>query len=309
MVRTHTESGNKEGEIAVGYWLHIHNTQPEQMVELARLAEDVGFDGVLGDDHWFMPAGSDNQDPDQRGALPWDYVFSDIFVTGATILAQTERLKFGSCIMVLANRANPFLVAKAASTLARVSGDRFVLGVGAGWMREEYDMAGIDFSTRVPRTVEMIEILRKLWGPGPVAHEGRFFTFPPTYAEPRPNRPIPIYMGSIAPPALRRTGRIADGWMGMTAHLDDLPGQIALINEGRREAGREGDPFEFMVGLAAHGDGSLPTLDDYRRSADMGITQHHFGPIEHMIGEVYPSFERKKQVVETFGETIIRKSR
>ncbi len=289
------------------FWLHIHNTPPEQMVELALLAESLGFEGVLGDDHWFMPAGSDSHDPNERAPLPWDYVFPDLFVTGATILASTKRLRFGSCIMVLANRTNPFLVAKAAATLARVSGDRFLLGVGAGWMKEEYDLAGVDFSTRVPRMVEMIEILRKLWGPGPVAHDGRFFQFPPTYAQPAPANPIPVYIGSIAPPALRRTGRIGDGWMGMTASLDELPDQIALINEGRREAGRENEPFEFMIGLRPHADGSLPTAEDYRRAAALGITKHHFGPIEHMIGKPYPSFEEKKRVIEEFAERVIAK--
>ncbi|MDB5702367.1 MAG: putative F420-dependent oxidoreductase, Rv2161c family protein [Sphingomonadales bacterium] len=292
----------------MSYWLHLHNTQPEQMVALARLAEEVGFEGVLGDDHWFMPAGSADHDPNERAPLRWDYVFPDLFVTGATILASTTRLKFGSCIMVLANRTNPFLVAKAAATLSRVSGDRFILGVGAGWMQDEYDMAGIDFKTRVPRTVEMIGILRKLWGEGPVSHEGRFFNFPPTYAEPRPIRPVPIYIGSVAPPALIRTGGIGDGWMGMTATLEELPGQIALINQGRQEAGREDAPFEFMIGLRPHADGTLPTLDDYRRSADLGITQHHFGPIEHMIGKIYPSYDEKRRVIEDFAERIIARA-
>jgi len=288
------------------FWLHLHNTEPEQMVELARLAETLGFEGVVGDDHWFMPAGSGNHDPNERGPLPWDYVFPDIFVMGAAILAQTRALKFGSCIMVLGNRTNPFLVAKAASTLARVSGDRFVLGVGMGWMQEESRMAGVDWATRVPRTVEMIEILRKLWGPGPVAHEGQFFSFPSTYALPAPKRPIPIYLGSLAPAALRRTGRIADGWMGMTAKLDDLPAQIALINEGRREAGRESETFEFMVGLARRDDGGLPTRDDYRRAEDFGITQGHFGPIEHVLGVPYPSFEQRRRAIEDFADRILR---
>ena len=133
------------------YWLHIPNTQPEQMVELSQLAEAVGIEGVLGDGHWFMPVASSNRDPNVRGALPWDNFFTDIFVAGATILARTGTLKFGSCIMVFANRTNPFLVAKAISTLARVSDDRFKLAVGAGWMKEEYEIAGVPVSERVPR--------------------------------------------------------------------------------------------------------------------------------------------------------------
>jgi alkanesulfonate monooxygenase SsuD/methylene tetrahydromethanopterin reductase-like flavin-dependent oxidoreductase (luciferase family) len=108
----------------------------------------------------------------------------------------------------------------------------------------------VEWSSRIPRTVEMIDVLRKLWGPGPVAHQGRFFNFPATYALPAPHAQIPIYIGSIATAALRRTGQIADGWMGMTARLADLPKQINHINEGRGTAGQINEPFEFMVGLA-----------------------------------------------------------
>lgn len=290
----------------MNYWLHIHNTPPEQGLKLAVLAEQLGFEGVLGDDHWFMPAGSGNQDPNERAPLPMDYVFPDLFAFGGAVLARTSRLRFGSCIMVLANRTNPFLVAKAAGTLARISGDRFVMGVGSGWMRNEYDMAGVPWETRVPRTVEMIDIMRKLWGPGPVDYHGRFFDFPATFAEPRPEKPIPVYMGSVAPAALRRTGQIADGWMGMTSKLADLPGQIALIDEGRKEAGRLDNPFDYMVGLARNEDGSLPSLDDYRRAADLGVTQHHVGPIDHALGVLRSSFDDKKKYVEDFARRIMR---
>ena len=288
------------------FWLHIHNTPPEEGVELAIMAEQLGFEGVVGDDHWFMPAGAGSRDPNERAPLSMDYIFPDIFVFGATVLARTTTLQFGSCIMVLANRTNPFLVAKAASTLARLGNDRFIMGVGTGWMKDEYEMAGVEWKSRVPRTVEMIDILRRLWGEGPVEYHGEFFDFPPTYAEPRPYRPIPIYMGSVAPPALRRTGRVADGWMGMTSKLSELEGQIALINEGRREAGRESEPFEFMVGLARNDDGSQPSLDDYRRAADMGVTKHHVGPIDHALETLRSSFDDKRRFVEDFARRIIR---
>lgn len=290
----------------MNYWLHIHNTPPEQGLELAVMAERLGFEGVLGDDHWFMPAGSGNQDPNERAPLPMDYVFPDLFAFGGAVLARTSRLRFGSCIMVLANRTNPFLVAKAAGTLARISGDRFVMGVGSGWMRDEYDLAGVPWETRVPRTVEMIDILRKLWGPGPVDYHGRFFDFPATFAEPRPEKPIPVYMGSVAPAALRRTGQIADGWMGMTSKLADLPGQIALIDEGRAQAGRLDEPFDYMVGLARNADGSLPSLDEYKRAADLGVTQHHVGPIDHALGVLRSSFDDKKKYVEDFARRVMR---
>lgn len=290
----------------MSYWLHIHNTAPEHFVELAQLAEEAGFEGVVGDDHWFMPADQGASDPNGRAPLPMDYLQCDSLIAGAAVLASTRTLKYGTCVLVLPNRTNPLIVAKAASTLAGIGNDRFVLGVGIGWMREEYAVAGIDFTTRAERLTEMVEILRKLWGPSPVEHHGRLFDFPPTYALPAPKRPIPIYIGAVAPPALRRAGRIGDGWMGMTSTLDSLPAQIAHIDEGRREAGRESAPFELMVGLTRRQGGTLPDAADYSRAAEMGITQHHVGPIEHVLGKVRVSFEEKKRFVREFAERVIR---
>lgn len=286
------------------YWLHIHNTEPEEGLKLALLAEELGFEGVVSDDHWFMPVDTNVHDPQERGPLPMETVFPDMFVFGATVLAHTKTLKYGTCVMILGNRTNPFLVAKACATLARLSNDRFVLGIGLGWMKEEYEMAGVDFKTRVPRTVEMIDVLRKLWGPGPVEHSGEFFNFPATYANPRPEKPIPIYMGSVVPAALRRTGRIADGWMGMTSQLEDIPAQIELINEGRRSVGREREPFDFMVGLARNEDGSLPGRVDYEQAKEMGVTQAHVGPIEHILGRPFVPFDEKRRFIEDFAARV-----
>ena len=140
---------------------------------------------------------------------------------------------------MLANRTNPLIVAKSCATAARLSGGRFALGVGLGWMEAEYEVAGVDFSTRAPRTEEMIEILRKLWGPGPVEHHGQFFDFPPTYNLPRPDHPIPVYFGGFVPRALRRAGRIGDGWMAAPGTVEELTASIALIDRARREAGRD----------------------------------------------------------------------
>jgi hypothetical protein len=93
--------------------------------------------------------------------------------------------------------------------------------------------------------------------------------------------------------------------MGMTSRLDSLPAQIAHIHAGRREAGREREPFELMVGLSRRDDGALPGAEDYRSAAEMGITQHHVGPIEHVLGELRVSFEDKRRFVEQFAGRVI----
>ncbi|MER7684964.1 TIGR03619 family F420-dependent LLM class oxidoreductase [Streptomyces sp. NPDC097610] len=289
----------------MGYWLQTINTAPEELLELCVLAEELGFEGVTEGDHWFMPADSDEADPDERAAMPWDYSFNDPFVTAGAVLTNTSTLKFGPGVLVLANRTNAFTVAKAAATAARIGGDRFVLGVGAGWMKEEYDIAGVDWSTRVPRTVEMIDVLRKLWTGGPVEHHGRFFDFRPTHAYPAPNRPIPIYLGGLAPAALRRAGRVADGLMGAASRLEEIEQQIACVEEGRREADREKEPFHYMSGLSHGADGGPPTADDHRRLIDLGVTQIKFGPVEHRLGKPYCTFEEKKREVERFAESVM----
>jgi len=288
------------------FWLHIHNTEPEEGLELAHMAEQLGFEGVLSDDHWYLPTQKDPKDEHLGAAMPMNTIFPDITAFGATVLATTKTLKYGSCVMILANRTNPFLVAKACSTLARLSNDRFILGVGIGWMKLEYDVAGVEWSTRAQRTEEMIEVLRKLWKPTPEDHHGKFFNFPATYALPTPKKPIPIYMGSFVPAALKRTGRIADGWMGRGAPLPEIARQMALVNEGRREAGREKEPFDFFVALPRREDGLMPTLDDYRRAEDIGLTTSKIGPIDHFLGKVGTTFDEKRRFVEDFAKRILR---
>ncbi len=287
------------------YWLQFVNTAPEDLVELAVLAEECGFAGVMEGDHWLMPATSADRDPHERGTMPWDYLFSDVFVTAGAVLHATERLRFAPGVLVLGNRTNPLIVAKSCATASRISGGRFALGVGIGWMEEEFDVAGVDFATRVPRTVEMIEILRKLWGPGPVEHHGRFFDFPSTYAVPRPEQQVPVYIGAFVPQAIRRAGRIGDGWMAAPGTVEELASSIAMIDEERRENGREHERFEVFAGLKRNLDGSLPGRDDYLRAEDVGVTAAKFGPIEHVLGEPYVSKDEKRRWIEGFAERIM----
>jgi probable F420-dependent oxidoreductase len=287
------------------YWLQCLNSSPEDVVELAVLAEKCGFAGIMEGDHWLMPASSSDRDPQERGPMPWDYSFSDPFVTAGAVLQATRTLRFAPGVLVLANRTNPIIVAKSCATASRISGGRFGLGVGLGWMKAEYDVAGVDFSTRAPRTEEMIEILRKLWGPGPVEHHGRFFDFPPTHNVPRPEQPIPVYIGAFVPAALRRAGRIGDGWMAAPGTVEELSAAIAIIDEARRDAGRDRERFEVFAGLKRNPDGSLPGRDEYRRAEAIGITAAKFGPIEHMVGQPYVSTAEKRRWVEDFAERVI----
>ena len=100
------------------YWLQCLNTLPEDMVELAVFAEECGFAGIMEGDHWLMPADSADRDPHARGTMPWDYSFSDVFVTAGAVLQATRTLRFAPGVLVLANRTNPLIVAKSCATAA-----------------------------------------------------------------------------------------------------------------------------------------------------------------------------------------------
>jgi alkanesulfonate monooxygenase SsuD/methylene tetrahydromethanopterin reductase-like flavin-dependent oxidoreductase (luciferase family) len=150
-------------------------TEPLDMIPLARHADEVGFDMLALSDHLVFPeslASSYPYSPDGKPfwapSTPWP----DCFVAIGAMAAVTARIRFATNVFVLPAR-DPFVVAKAAGTAAVLSRNRLVLGVGSGWMRDEFALTGQEFETRGARTSEMIDVLRLLWGGGMVEHRGR----------------------------------------------------------------------------------------------------------------------------------------
>jgi alkanesulfonate monooxygenase SsuD/methylene tetrahydromethanopterin reductase-like flavin-dependent oxidoreductase (luciferase family) len=161
------------------FWQSASFSEPDQLVEIAKLAEEVGFDGVLVSDHLFFPEKLVSKYPYTPDGVPGftpETPWPDPFALVGAMSSVTRRLRFATMVYILPLR-NPLEVAKATATVDVLSGGRFILGVGAGWMKEEFDQLGVDFRTRGARFDESIEVLRKLWG-GMVEHHGRFFDFP-----------------------------------------------------------------------------------------------------------------------------------
>ena len=136
--------------------------------------------------------------------------------------AVTRRLRFSVAVYVLPLR-NPFEVARATGTLAILSGNRFILGAGIGWMKEEFDIYGVDFRTRGKRFDEYLDVLQLLWRGGMVEYHGTHFDFPPLQISPAPDAPVPIFLGGASTAALARTARKADGWIGAGNTPDEVP--------------------------------------------------------------------------------------
>jgi probable F420-dependent oxidoreductase len=270
------ERGNERR--IVKFFLYGTYIPADQLAPVAMAAEELGFDAISLPDHVVYPFEVQTPYPYAKdpatGRAPWDESgeWPDPVVASAVVTAVTTRLRAITGVFVLPMR-DPLLVAKAFSTLSAVSPGRVILGIGAGWMREEFEILGFDFATRGPRTDEAIEVMRRLWTGGRVGHDGRFFAFPDVAMQPAPaGGAVPIYIGGDSPPALRRAARLGDGCLPPLHSQPRTAEHLATIARIREEHGRTG-PFEYVASAVAMGSPQeLMTL------AALGVESVHVDP-------------------------------
>lgn len=271
-------------------------------LDIARCAESVGFDAISLSDHVFYPAELESTYPysdDGRPIFPPDTPWPDVWVTTGALAAVTERVQFVTHVYVLPAR-NPFVVAKAVGTAAFLSGDRVHLGVGAGWMREEFEQLEQPYERRGARMEEQIEVLRTLWRGGMVEHHGEFYDFDRLEMTPAPARPVPILIGGHSDVALRRAARIGDGWIGTHYRLDDLRDYVERLQRFRREAGTEGRPFEIQAAVTDR----IPSADVCAELDEMGVTTL-ITSAWMMGGLTWASLDDNVRTLEDFAATYI----
>lgn len=249
----------------------------DQLAAVARLAEDLGFDAVSVPDHVVYPFEVLTPYPyppdPTTGRAPWDESgeWPDPAVAAAVITAATTRLRAITGIFVLPMR-DPLLVAKAFSTLNATSGGRVILGVGAGWMREEFEILGFDFDSRGRRCDEAIEVLRLLWTGARVSHNGEFFQFPDVAMAPAPTPPVPVYIGGDSKPALRRAALLGDGILPPLNSESRTTAHLQTIGRMREEAGRAG-AFEYVASAV-----SARTPAEIDALTALGVRSVHVDP-------------------------------
>jgi probable F420-dependent oxidoreductase len=264
--------------------------------DVARAAEENGFESVWVPEHLVFPAEmpplySYNHEsglPPMESTAP---AYDPWVIIGA-MAAVTDTIVMGTSVYILPLR-HPIAVARSLVTLDRISGGRVVAGIGAGWLVDEFEITGLSYRDRGRRMDECIEVLRKLWSPDDVIeHKGEFFDFgQPITFEPKPisKKPIPLLVGGISPPALRRAGRLGDGWIAhhplraapatpaeLAQDHADLAAEIATIERHRQEAGRADLPFEIAAGFTA-------TRDDVRALEELGVTRYSCGPSKNPL--------------------------
>lgn len=268
-------------------------TSAEEMIQIARKADTLNIDGLMGADHGFLPKEmksvypyTADGKPPIAGAMP----YPEVWTTIAAMAAVTTKLKFSTAVYVLPLR-NPIEVAKATGTIARISNNRLVLGAGVGWMPEEFEAYGVDFKTRGRRMNECIEVLHTLWDGGFAEYHGEFFDFDPMQVAPAPTERIPIVLGGISTPALRRAAKYAQGWMGNGNTIDEMPRVFEVLREARKEFGREHEPFDII--LAMNG---MPSKDEMAYYRSEGATGTFLG-----FPDWEASVEDKLAMMDHFG--------
>lgn len=222
---------------------------PDHLVRLAVAAEEAGFETVTIADHVVHPMTIHSRYPYTKdGERGWDHTapWPDPFVATMAMAAKTTRIRFSQGVFILPMR-DPFTVAKAVGTCARLSGDRVRLGIGLGWMADEFELLGHAFEDRGPRTDEMIEVLRKLWTGGIVEHHGRFYDFAPLAMVPGVERPIPIIVGGISKAALRRVAHHGDGWAPAGLTIDQTREAVDEIRAMMKAKGRDDRGLEVFA--------------------------------------------------------------
>jgi probable F420-dependent oxidoreductase len=284
------------------FWQMLTWMEPEQILEVARFAEDVGFEGVMLGDHGVFPREVKATYPysaDGKPPMAPDSWYPDCWATIGAISAVTKRIRFSVAVYVLPLR-NVFEVARATGTLAILSNNRFILGAGIGWMKDEFDIYGVDFHTRGKRFDEMLEVLRKVWAGGMVEHHGPLIDFPPLQISPAPDRAVPIFTGGATPIALKRAAYEADGWIGAGNTPDEVPLILAELERLRGEAGREHRSFETVIGLS-----TPPDLATFQRLHEQGMSGGVSYPFAYTVGQ-RSSLEQKKRAMEDFANRFIR---
>jgi probable F420-dependent oxidoreductase len=222
---------------------------PRQATRLARTAEEAGFESLWTVDHVVIPAGYRSVYPyDPSGRIgPDDTLFPDPLIWLSYIAAATSTLRLGTAILILPQR-NPVVLAKESATLDYLSGGRMILGVGVGWLKEEYEALGVPWEGRGRRGEESIDAMRALWSQPQASYDGDTTSFQECHLRPQPPQgTIPIHIGGHSPVAARRAGRMGDGFFPFGVNRDGVPALLEIVRQSALDAGREPSSIEVTM--------------------------------------------------------------
>ena len=223
-------------------------------LEICRRAEALGFESVWGGEHVVLPDAIASKYPyTEDGKIPAepDTPIPDPLIWLAYVAAAAPTLRLGTCILIVPQR-NPLVLAKELATLDLLSGGRVELGLGVGWLKEEFDALGVAWERRGARNDEYVAAMRALWAGPHAEFHGEFVDFEPATCSPRPvNGSIPILVGGDTDQAIRRAVRIADGNFPGEGDHERLKQLIGRLRKASEEAGRDPDSIEINAMFGA----------------------------------------------------------
>src|SRR5229473_2790551 len=245
---------------------------PAWVRTVATTAERLGFSTIWAPEHVVLLEQYASKYPYSSGEFPApaDTPIADPFTTLAYAAACTSKIRLGTGICLVPEH-NPLVLAKTVATVDRLSGGRFILGVGVGWLAEEFAALGIPFERRGARTREYIEVMRKLWTERSNSHQGEFVNFTNVLSYPKPvsGKGVPVWFGGESNPALRRVAEYGDGWIGFNLLPDQAAEKIKRIEELLRANGRKRSDVHLAVSPYTN---PIKT-DDLKRYRDAGVEE------------------------------------
>jgi len=248
--------------------------QSGDLAEVARQAEALGYDSLWIPEHPVIPINRQTPFPGARdGQLPDHYNrWADPFIALTVAATATKKIKLGTGICLLPER-DPLITAKVVASLDLYSGGRVILGVGAGWLKEETEVMGTRFGIRWKRMRETVEAMRVLWTQAEASYEGELVRFPAVRCEPKPvQKPCPpVLLGAHGHKALERVARTYDGWFPLVQSLEAFAKDMATLRKLTAEAGRNPDAVQVTAIVDPRKDS--PSVDDLKRYRDAGASR------------------------------------
>jgi probable F420-dependent oxidoreductase len=250
-------------------------TNPALLTHLATTAERCGVESLWTVEHVVIPQDYKSPYPySSSGKIPGgeDVSIPDPLLPLSFAAAVTKKIKLATGVLILPQR-HPLYVAKEVATLDQLSGGRAILGIGSGWLAEEFSALGLDFHTRGARTDEAIESIRVLWSDAAASFHGKHFNFGPVKCYPKPTQKggVPIHIGGHSPAAARRAGRYGDGFFPALGEIPKLKELFAMMKSEAEKAGR--DPG--MIELSCMG---RARVDELKALAAIGVSRVVIAP-------------------------------
>jgi probable F420-dependent oxidoreductase len=271
-------------------------------IEISKRAEAAGFDSVWGGEHVIMPAKIESPypyTPDGKVPATPDTPILDPLIWLAYVAAAAPTLQLGTCILVLPQR-NPVVLAKELSTLDTLTNGRVELGIGVGWMKEEFDAIGVPWERRGARTDEYVQAMRALWSNDVAEFHGDFVNFDPVSCTPRPIKgDIPIVVGGDTDAAIKRAANYADGYFPGTGDPDELKGLMQKLDAALELNNREAGSVKINAMFAQQ------MADPVAGAAQMA----EIGVDRIMLPAFFFAGPGGLDRLSEFGENVIRKSR